>query len=87
MHIRELRNLKRKDLPLAYRRTFTADAVFEGKNSGQRTQAVEFDLEQDARGSTSISVRLVGEAQYPIIPLMRELRAYISSLNAEGKLN
>ena len=87
MQIRELRNLKRKDVPLAYRRTFSAEAILEGQRSGQTAQPVEFDLEQSAGGSTSVNIRLIGNAQYPVIPLMRELRAYISNMNAQGKLN
>ncbi len=87
MQILELRNLKRKDVPLAYRRTFTAEAILEGKNSGQITQPVEFDLEQNAGGATSVSIRIRGRAKYPIIPLVRELRSYISSMNDAGKLH
>ena len=87
MQIRELRNLKRKDVPLAYRRTFTAEAILDGENSGETTQPVEFDLEQSAAGTTQVKIRIVGNARYPVIPLMRELHAYITNMNAAGKLN
>ncbi|MFP4643512.1 MAG: hypothetical protein ACLFM0_04085 [Spirochaetales bacterium] len=87
MQIRELRDLKRKDVPLAYRRTFTAEAVLDGENSGETRQPVEFDLEQTAAGTTQVKIRLIGSARYPVIPLMRALHAYITTMHARGKLN
>ncbi len=86
MKVVELRNLNRKEIPLSYRRSFTADAVVSGRNSGSTVQPVEFDLENTATGTVEIRVRVVGSSNYPVIPLLRELRSHISTLNSRGRL-
>ena len=86
LRIIELQNLDRKDIPLSYRRTFTANARAEGANSGSFTQSIEFDIEKTAMGTTEISVRIVGSCQYPLVPLKRELRTHISQLESGGAL-
>lgn len=86
MKIVELRNLERKDVPLSYRRTFTADAVVEGPNSGETTQPVEFDLEQSPVGGTEIMIRVVGKSHYPVVPILRALKPHITELNDRGEL-
>lgn len=86
LKIIELRNLDQKDVPLAYRRSFTADAVLEGIHSGGFTQSIEFDIEKDAMGNTHISLKIVGTPQYPVVPLTRAIKAHISELESSGAL-
>lgn len=87
LKIIELRNLDRKDVPLAYRRSFTAEAMLEGIHSGEFTQSIEFDIEKDALGNTDITVKVFGTPQYPMVPLLRALKAHISELESSGALS
>lgn len=84
--VRELTDIRRKEDPLHYRRHYTATAVMDyiGEQSGRLP--VDFTIEHDALGRTTVTVRPGGDIDYPRIPLLRALKEYIRRLDDERKL-
>ncbi len=81
-----LQNVVRKDIPLAYRRTYTASAVVSGRNTGESTLDVEFDVEHTPLGTLEVTVRFLKRPSYPLVPLIKHLKETITSLEREGSL-
>ncbi|TFG65286.1 MAG: hypothetical protein E4H36_00450 [Spirochaetales bacterium] len=81
-----IKNLVKKDLPLEYRKIFSGEAVFEITASSTLACTIEFSLERNAAGMTNIRVYFKNSIDYPLIPLMRALKAHIRALDTEGRL-
>jgi hypothetical protein len=85
MMVVELLNIHRKDIPLHYRREFTGDAVFELMNRRIQTP-VEFVLERKPLGATEVRVHILEAIEYPLLPIIRDLKTFIIDLDAKGRL-
>jgi len=85
MRIIEIKNMTRKDMPIYYRRFYSGIAVLELVN-----KPIEFPLdwqiENKATGQTEIAISLKQSVDYPLVPLQKELKKYIASLDSDGKL-
>jgi hypothetical protein len=85
MRIVEIKNMARKEMPIYYRRFYSGVAVLELVN-----KSVEFPLdwqiEHKATGQTEIALSLTQSVDYPLVPLQKELKKYIGSLDSDGKL-
>lgn len=81
-----IHDLVRKDIPLAYRRTYTAQALISGRNTGETRHNIEFDIEHTPLGSVEISVRFQNKPSYPLLPLLKGIRERIAILDREGSL-
>jgi hypothetical protein len=86
MKIIEIRNLEKKDSHLHYRNEFTGEAVCELPFETRQSKEVEFTLERSATGNLDISVRILEDIDYPLIPVIRSLKSYIFELEKQGKL-
>lgn len=78
-------NLKRKETGLHYRKEFKADAVLEILEV-QRTTPVEFIIEHRPVGGADIKVEILEELDYPMVPVLNDLRAYIMEMEKTGRL-
>ena len=85
MKVLELVNLHRKYIPLYYRKEFTGDAVFELMNR-RMERPVEFVVEKKPFGGVDVSVHILADIEYPIVPLINGLKTYIADLESKGKL-
>lgn len=85
MKVVAIQDIKRKEVPLYYRREFTGTAVLEifRKNF---SSPVDFVIEQSPLGKSEVRVSMKKDPDYPIIPVMRNLKTYITELDKSGKL-
>lgn len=86
MKVLEIRDIKKKNIPLHYRNEFKASAIFEYKNQKREESPVEFTLEHSATGTIDISVRILNKLNYPLLPALKSLKAHIRDLEKQGKL-
>jgi hypothetical protein len=85
MKILEIKNIVRKDVPIYYRRFYSGTVVLELVKQSLEAP-VEFQIEHTPTGQTKTSVTLPKKLDYPLIPLVKELKKFISALDSEGKL-
>jgi hypothetical protein len=85
MKIKQIKNIIRKDVPIYYRRLFTGSLEIEllGKTL-ERT--IDFIVETMPTGLNKVSVTIAEPLDYPLIPLMRELKQFIANLDETGAL-
>jgi hypothetical protein len=85
MKIRHIKDIIRKDVPIYYRRLFSGIVEMELLDKPvERT--IDFTIETKPTGQKQISVALAEAVDYPLVPLMRELKKYISDLDEDGGL-
>jgi hypothetical protein len=85
MKIRQIKNIVRKDVPIYYRRLFTGSLEIEllGKNFERH---IDFTIETMPTGVNQVSVAIAEPLDYPLVPLMRELKQFIINLDETGGL-
>ena len=85
MEILNLKDIVRKDVPIYYRRHYESTAVLKiAAASGE--YRVNFTIEQQPTGKKLIKITLVDTIDYPLIPLIKELKEYICNLDTNGGL-
>ena len=85
MKINEIKDLKRKDFPIYYRRFYSGIVDMELVNTVVSVP-LEFQIEHKPTGATEISITLSQKIDYPLVPLLKELKKFIGSLDQDGKL-
>ena len=85
MRIIAIKDMTRKEFPIYYRRFYLGTAVIEMIN-GTAEVPLEFQIEHKPTGSIEIALTLTQKVDYPLVPLQKELKKYISTLDSEGKL-
>jgi hypothetical protein len=85
MKIIQVKNIVRKDVPIYYRRLFSGSLEIElmGKNIERN---IDFTIETLPTGMNAVSVTIAEPVDYPLIPLMRELKQFIATLDETGGL-
>ena len=85
MKILEITDIARKENFIYYRREFTGKASYD--LPGRKTDGhIEFTIETTPLGKKDIHIRLVDPVDYPVLPVMQNLKAHILLLDSEGKL-
>ncbi len=87
MNVIEIRNIKRKDIPLHYREEFAGLAILDNSRLKRTEEVIEFSLERTPFGTKEVEVRFSVTPDYPAIPAIRVLKDYILKLEKEGKLH
>jgi hypothetical protein len=85
MRIIEIKNMTRKDMPIYYRRFYSGVAVLELVHRPVECP-LDWQIEHKPTGQTEIALSLSQSVDYPLVPLQKELKKYIDSLDANGKL-
>ena len=85
MRIVEIKNIVRKELPIYYRRLYTGIAVMELINKPVEVP-LNFQIEHTPLGQLEINLNLQAEVDYPLVPLYKELKKFVSDLDSGGKL-
>ena len=80
MKIIQVKNIVRKDVPIYYRRLFSGSLEIElmGKNIERN---IDFTIETLPTGMKAVSVTIAEPVDYPLVPLMRELKQFIGALD------
>ncbi|MDR1230861.1 MAG: hypothetical protein LBK61_05615 [Spirochaetaceae bacterium] len=85
MTIMQLKNIVRKDVPIYYKQFYTAVAEIELLGDVVET-AIEFSLELKPTGMKEVLVTVQQEIDYPLVPLVTELKNTIIALDRDTKL-
>jgi hypothetical protein len=85
MKIKQIKNIMRKDVPIYYRRLFSGSLEIElmGKNLERN---IDFTIETLPTGMNHVSVTIAEPLDYPLVPLMREVKQFITTLDETGGL-
>ena len=85
MKITEIKNIVRKDVPIYYKRFYKGIAILSFLNKNSEIP-LEFVIEHKATGDIDINVTLNEQADYPLVPLLKELKNYIGELDSSNRL-
>jgi hypothetical protein len=85
MELIELKNIVRKQMAIDYRRVYTAIAVLDISNVTIEAK-VEMALEHTPLGEVRIKVTLLDQIDYPLIPVLKKIKAEARVLQQEGTL-
>jgi hypothetical protein len=85
MKILVIKDIIRKDVPIYYRRFFSAVAVLELINKSQERH-IDFMIETKPTGAKDISLSLSEPVDYPLTPLIKELKAFVIDMDDRGDL-
>jgi hypothetical protein len=85
MKIVQVKNIERKDVPIYYRRLFSGVAEFELLNKSE-LRAIDFTIETKPTGAKDIFVTMPDPIDYPLVPLMKELKRFLIELDDTGGL-
>jgi len=85
MKVLSIKDMIRKDYPIYYRKLYTGVAVIE-MNKGPADYRIDFSIEYKPTGSKDVSVSFIDSIDYPLIPISRELKQFISDLDSAGGL-
>jgi hypothetical protein len=85
MRIVQIKNIIRKEVPIYYRRLYTGIAEFELLNKPQE-RSIDFTIETKPTGKKDVFVTMPEPLDYPLVPLMRELKQFLINLDDAGQL-
>ena len=85
MKIIGIHNIIRKDVPIYYKRFYKGTLVIELMGKNQEV-AIEFIIEHKPTGQLETTISLSETIDYPVVPLMKELKNYIAELDNTRKL-
>ncbi|MCL2068085.1 MAG: hypothetical protein FWG99_11570 [Treponema sp.] len=75
----------KKDVPIYYRKLYTGVAVVELMD-GLKENRIDFAIESKPTGQKEISVSFLEKLDYPIVPLVKELKQLIARMDDGGEL-
>lgn len=86
MKVLHIKNINKKDIPLHYRNEYSGCALIELNSSEQMEKKINFILERGATGMVDISIELLEDVEYPLVPIIKTLKDYIGELDKKGEL-
>jgi hypothetical protein len=85
MRIVDIKNLVRKDVPIYYRRLYSGIVVLELVNKSIEVP-LDFQIEHKPTGQVETTITSMGTIDYPLVPVKKELKKFIGTLDSDGKL-
>ncbi|MDR1786672.1 MAG: hypothetical protein LBR23_09475 [Spirochaetaceae bacterium] len=85
MKVIDLKDITRKDSAVYYRRYFSARAVLD-LPGGAAEAPVEFAIETSPLSQKTVTVKVDGQVDYPLLPVINELKALVLSRDEAGAL-
>ncbi|MDR2535793.1 MAG: hypothetical protein LBD29_07160 [Treponema sp.] len=85
MRILEIKEIVRKDVPIYYRRFFSGIVAIEFLEMVVERR-IDFFIETMPTGQKEIIVTIAEPIDYPLVPLIKALKATIDTLDANGEL-
>jgi len=85
MNVVAIKDIVRKDIPIYYRLLYTGVTAIElsGKTADYR---IDFSIEIKPTGKKEITVTFLDEVDYPLVPVMREMKKTIEFMHSNGEL-
>jgi hypothetical protein len=80
-----IKDIVRKDVPIYYRRLFSGLAVLKLMDKTLERK-IDFSIETKPTGSKDVSITLMEPVDYPLLPLITELKRHINNLDTSGGL-
>jgi hypothetical protein len=85
MKVVTIKDIIRKDVPIYYRLLYTGVAVIE-LAKGPNNYRIYFTVEIKPTGMKEISVTFLDNIEYPLIPIIKELKAIIDKMHEDELL-
>jgi len=85
MKVVAIKDIIRKDVPIYYRLLYTGVAVIE-LAKGQNNYRIDFTVEIKPTGMKEISVTFLDNIEYPLIPIIKELKVIIDKMHEDELL-
>jgi len=85
MKVITVKDIVRKDIPIYYRLLYTGVAVIEMTTDAEDYR-IDFSVETKPTGQKEINVSFLDELDYPLVPVIKELKKYIESMHQNGAL-
>jgi hypothetical protein len=85
MKIVAIKDVVRKDVPIYYRLLYTGVAVIE-LAKGAANYRIDFTIEIKPTGQKEISVTFLDNLEYPLLPVIKELKALIHKMHEDELL-
>jgi hypothetical protein len=85
MKIIGIHDIIRKDVPIYYKNFYKGTLIVELMTKTQEVP-VEFIIEHKPTGQVEITATLSEKIDYPLVPLMKELKKHIGDLDSSRKL-
>ena len=85
MKVTGIKDLIRKDVPIYYRRLFSATLIIELINNTVESH-IDFTVETKPTGINEIIINTMDSVDYPLLPLNKEVKKYLSVLDETGGL-
>jgi len=85
MKVITVKDIVRKDVPIYYRLLFTGVAVIELTKDPQDFR-IDFSIEIKPTGQKEIVVSFLDDIEYPLLPVIKELKTYIDAMHTNGTL-
>lgn len=86
MVIHGVNNITRKPMFISYRKEYHADALIGFRESDPDLVKIEFSVEMTPLGDKLVRIQFLDDIHYPLVPVLRELKDHISSLELNGAL-
>ena len=85
MKVVAVKDIIRKDVPIYYRLLYTGVAVIE-LAKGTANYRIDFTVEIKPTGLKEISVTFLDNIEYPLIPVIKELKVIIDKMHEDERL-
>jgi hypothetical protein len=85
MKVVAIKDIIRKDVPIYYRLLYTGVSVIE-LAKGAADYRIDFTIEIKPTGLKEISVTFLDNIEYPLIPIIKELKAIIDNMHSNELL-
>jgi len=85
MKVTGIKELTRKDVPIYYRRLYSGILEIELINSTVESH-IDFLIETKPTGINEIIINAMDSVDYPLLPLTKEIKKFISVLDETGGL-
>ena len=85
MKVITIKDMIRKDVPIYYRMLYTGVAVIDLNNKPTDFR-IDFSIEIKPTGQKEIGIVFIDSIDYPLVPVTKELKAYIDEIDSQGGL-
>jgi hypothetical protein len=85
MKVVSIKDIIRKDVPIYYRLLYTGVAVIE-LAKGEANYRIDFTIEIKPTGLKEISVTFLDNLEYPLLPVIKELKVIIDKMHEDELL-
>jgi len=85
MKIIAIKDIIRKDVPIYYRLLYTGVAVID-LAKGSQDYRIDFTIEIKPTGAKEISVTFLDNIEYPLVPIIKELKVIIDKMHEDELL-